>query len=148
TYKGAEVREVHVKQPGFIFVPTYTIHKDWLVVSMYPQAVHGYIARAAGELEVWKPSKRIADTFEKLPKECTSISYSDPRPGLKQILSIAPLIGGAINSFSPETNFDVSSLPNAQEVTRHLFPNVSVTSDDGKVLRLESRASLSLPLDV
>ena len=36
TYKGAEVREIHVKQPGFIFVPTYTIHNNWLVVSLYP----------------------------------------------------------------------------------------------------------------
>jgi hypothetical protein len=148
TYKGAEVREVHVKQPGFIFVPTYTIHNNWLVVSLYPQAIHGYLSRASGEMAAWKPSPRIEKTLGQLPKEFTSISYSDPRPGLKQLLSIAPLIGGAVNSFSPETNFDVSSLPNAQEVTRHLFPNVSITSDDGKTLKQETRASLSLPFDI
>jgi hypothetical protein len=148
TYKDVEVREIHVKQPGFIFVPTYAIHKDWLVVSLFPQSVHGYIARAKGDMAAWKPDPRTEKTFAALPKEVTSISYSDPRPGLNQLLSIAPLIGGAINSFSPETNFDVGSLPNAQEVTRHLFPNVSVTSDDGKTLRQETRASLALPLDV
>ena len=148
TYMGAEVREVHVKQPGFIFVPTYTIQNDWLVVSLFPQAVHGYLARAKGELKAWKPSERVTKMLDQMPKEFTSISYSDPVPGIKQLLSIAPLIGGLVNSFSPETNFDVSSLPNAQEATRHLFPNVSITSDDGKTLRQETRASLSLPLDV
>jgi len=30
----------------------------------------------------------------------------------------------------------------------HLFPNVSVTTDDGKVLRLDSRTSLQLPFDL
>jgi hypothetical protein len=148
TYKGAEVRELHIKQPGFIFVPTYTIHNNWLVVSMYPQAIHGYLGRAAREMPSWTPSARIVKTLETLPKEFTSISYSDPRPSLKQLLSIAPLIGGAVNSFSPEMNFDVSTLPNAQEVTRHLFPNVSITSDDGKTLKLETRASLALPFDL
>jgi hypothetical protein len=148
TYKDVEVNEIHVKQPGFVFVPTYAIHKDWLVVSLFPQSVHGYISRARGEMAAWKPDPRTEKALGALPKEFTSVSYSDPRPGMSQLLSIAPLIGGAINSFSPETNFDVGSLPNAQEVTRHLFPNVSVTSDDGKMLRQETRASLALPLDV
>jgi hypothetical protein len=148
TYKDVEVREVYVKQPGFIFVPTYAIHNDWLVVSLYPQPVHGYISRAKGAMDRWKPDEHTAKALESLPKEFTSISYSDPRPGLTQLLSLGPLIGGAVKSFSPETNFDVSTIPNAQEVTRHLFPNVSVTSDDGKTLRQETRASLTLPLDV
>ena len=34
TYHGVELREVHVRQEGFFFVPTYAIHKDWLV---FPQ---------------------------------------------------------------------------------------------------------------
>ena len=53
-----------------------------------------------------------------------------------------------MNNLSPEVNFEVGTLPNAQEATRHLFPNVSVVTDDGKVLRVESRSSLTLPLDV
>jgi len=77
--------------------------------------VHGYLSRAKGEMAAWKPSPRIAKTLDTLPKEFTSISYSDPRPGLTQLLSIAPLIGGAINSFSPETNFEAAACPNAQE---------------------------------
>jgi hypothetical protein len=64
------------------------------------------------------------------------------------LLSLAPLIGGSVASFAPQLDFDVSTLPNAQEATRHLFPNVSVTTDDGKTLRSETRGSLSLPFDL
>ena len=32
--------------------------------------------------------------------------------------------------------------------TVHLFPNMSVVTDDGKALRMETRASLALPLDI
>ena len=48
TYLGVETREVHVRQQGFFFVPTYAVHKDWLVVALYPQPVMGYLQRAAG----------------------------------------------------------------------------------------------------
>ena len=148
TYHGVEMREVHVAQQGFIFVPSYVIYKDWLVIAPFPQQVQGYILRAKGELTAWKPDQRVQQSLADLPKEFISISYSDPRPTIKEVLSIAPLIAGSVNSFAPDSKFEVGSLPNAQEATRHLFPNVSVTSDDGKTLRLETRASIQLPFDL
>jgi hypothetical protein len=148
TYHGVEMREVHVAQQGFIFVPSYVVYKDWLVLSYYPQSVQGYILRAKGEMEAWKPDERTKKSLEQLPKEFVSVAWSDPRPSVKQVLQIAPLIAGSINSFTPDSKFEVGSLPNSQEATRHLFPNVSVTSDDGKTLRLETRASLVLPIDL
>jgi hypothetical protein len=148
TYRGVELREVHVKQQGFTFTPTFTIHKDWLVVSLYPQPVHGYILRATGEIPAWKPDARVAQALERLPKEYTSIAFSDPRPTIKQLLSLAPFITALANSFSPEQFLDIGTVPNAQEATRHLFPSVSVTHDKEGIVRLESRAALSLPLDL
>jgi hypothetical protein len=142
------MREVHVAQQGFFFVPSYVIYKDWLVIAPFPQQVQGFILRARGDLEAWKPSERVQKSLAELPKEFISISYDDPRPTVKEVLSIAPLIAGTANSFTPDSKFEVGSLPNAQEATEHLFPNVSVTSDDGKTLRLETRASLALPVDV
>jgi hypothetical protein len=148
-YRGVDVREVHVRQQGFFFTPTYAIHKDWLVLGFYPQAVHGYILRANGELNAWKPSQRVRATFDKLPKDVVSVSVSDPRPTIKTVLSLAPLAASLLNSFEKEVGFkiDVGLLPNAHEATKHLFPNVSVLSDDGKTLRYETRASLALPFD-
>jgi hypothetical protein len=148
TYHGVEMREVHVAQQGFIFVPAYVIYKDWLVIAPYPQQVQGYILRAKGDLTAWKPDQRVQKSLADLPKEFISIAYDDPRPTVKEVLSIAPLIGGSINSFTPDSKFEVGSLPNAQEATEHLFPNVAVATDDGKTLRVETRASLALPIDV
>ena len=96
----------------------------------------------------WKPSAKVQGTLDRLPKEFVSIAYFDPRPTLTQLFSIAPLLGTSVNNLSPEVNFEVGSLPNAQEATEFLFPNVSVSTDDGKIIRLETRASLALPLDV
>jgi hypothetical protein len=118
------------------------------VIGYYPPAVHGYIARAKKEMGVWKPNAQAEAVFKQMPQEFISVSYSDPRPSIRTILAIAPIIGATINSFSPEFNFDIGNLPNAQEVTRHLFPNISVTTDDGKMLRVETRASLALPIEL
>ena len=67
---------------------------------------------------------------------------------MKELLALAPIIGGAVRSFVPESKFDVASIPNGHEATSHLFPNVTVVSDDGKALRSETLASLILPFDV
>ncbi len=148
-YRGVDLREVHVRQQGFIFVPSYAIYKDWLVIGYFPHSVQGFILRAAtDEVPVWKPGPRVRASLDKLPKEFISISVSDPRPSVNQLLSIGPIIGQTVNSFAPDIKFDVGSLPNAHEATRHLFPNVTVVSDDGKTLRFETRASLALPFDL
>ncbi len=148
TYRGVEISQVVVLQEGFFFQPSYAIHNNWLVVGYYPQAVQGYVLRATGALPSWKPDAAVQAALAKMPKEMISVSVSDPRPTLKQVLSIAPLVGAAVNGFTKANYIDVGLMPNAQEATHHLFPNVSVSSDDGKVLRLETRASLALPIDV
>jgi hypothetical protein len=151
-YHGVELREFHVRIPGFPFIPSYTIHKGWLAVSFFPQAVQGYVLRANGELPAWKPEESTREALAKLPAEFISVSVTDPRPAVKQLLAVAPLIGGILNSGvfnnGAEGGFDVGLIPNAQEATRHLFPNVEVVSLNGNTLRLETRASLALPLDL
>ena len=147
-YRGVDLREVYVAQQGFIFVPTYAIHNGWLVIGYFPQLVQGYILRATGELPAWKPDASVRQSLAMLPKEFLSVSVSDPRPSVKQILALAPLVGGGVRSFFPDSKFDVGLIPNSHEVCKHLFPNVSVVADDGKVVRIHTRASLGLPFDV
>jgi hypothetical protein len=147
-YRGVDMRHVQVRQTGFIFVPTYAVVDGWLVVSPFPQPVEAFIARARGELPAWKPSPVVQELLRQLPERFVSISYSDPAPTVKQVLSIAPLVGGIVANLNQELGFDVGSLPNTQEVTRHLFPNLAVTTDDGTTLRHESRTSLALPLEL
>jgi hypothetical protein len=117
-------------------------------VAAYPQPVQGYVLRSRGEMAVWKPSPQTVASFEKLPREFIAASYSDPRPSLRQVFSLAPLIAAAVESFNPDLGFEVGSLPNTQEALRHLFPNVSVVTDDGKTVRLEDRGSLILSVEL
>ncbi len=148
TYHGVEVSEVHVRQQGFFFVPTYAVHKGWVVFSYFPQAVQGYILRATGELPAWKPDPRTQAFLDRLPKEFISISVTDPRPTVKQILALSPLIGGMFKSFFPDIKFDVGTLPNGDEATQKLFPNVAVVTSTDTMIRTESRSSLELPFDL
>ena len=41
--------------------------------------------------------------------------------------------------------FDVVLIPHPQEATLHLFPRVTVTTDDGRKVRSETRAALLFP---
>lgn len=147
-YRGVEVSQILVRQEGFIFVPTYAVHKDWLIVALFPQSVQGAILRLNGEIKGWEPNADLKDSLSKLPKEFTSISIVDPRPGVAQLLSIAPMAGGLLRTFVPEAKFDVGSIPNAHVVTKELFPNVTVSEDKDNIVRIESRSSIPMPFDL
>jgi hypothetical protein len=147
-YRGIDMREVRVNEQGFFFLPTYAVVDGWLVMAFFPQPVQGFILRSKGELPGWKPDESVERSLNKLPKEFLSVSVSDPRPSVKQVLSLAPMIGSAVRGFFPETKFDPGLIPNGHEACKHLFPNVTVTSDDGKTTRIMTRASLALPFDV
>src|SRR5262249_14327564 len=124
TYRKAELNEIRVTVPGMFFTPTYTYYKGWFVLSLYPQPVQGFVARMDGELPSWKPDGMLQKSLAKLPKEVISVSVTDPRPVITNILTIAPILASLARGFAPQLEFDVSMLPNANEVTRGLFPNV------------------------
>ena len=148
TYHGVELHEVHVRQQGFFFVPTYAVHKDWLAFSYFPQAVQGYVLRATGELPAWKPDAHTRAFLDRMPKEFISIAVTDPRPTVKQLLALSPFVGGMFKSFFPDIKFDVGTLPNSDEATQKLFPNVTVVTSTENMIRTESRSSLELPFDL
>jgi hypothetical protein len=84
------------------------------------------------------------------PKEYTAISISDPRPTVQGLLSVAPAIMNLANTLLPNVlpgapMFDVGVIPHAQDAVRYLSPNITITTDDGKKIRMETRASLALP---
>jgi hypothetical protein len=148
-YRNVELTQLQINTEGSIYTPTWAIHKGWLIVSLYPQPVQGFILRADGVLGAWRPEGKLKKTLDSLPQEFVGIAYSDPRPTLRLVLSILPAGVSVMNGFlaqhAPQAQFDVSQLPNADEVVRHLFPNVTITTDDGTRLRAETRASVALP---
>ena len=145
SYHGAAIRELHVGVPGFFYTPTFTIYKGWLAISYFPQPVQSYVLRVQGEVPAWQPGPDVSKTLGKMPDTFVGLSISDPRPRLRLLLSLLPIGASVLNSFVPQAHFEVGSIPSADAVTRYLFPNVSVMTDDGKKVRVETRASLALP---
>jgi hypothetical protein len=144
-FRGVDLVEVHLGPS--VTTMTFTIHKGWLVVCNYPQPVHGFIMRTQGDLPTFKIDAKLEKALAAFPKEFNSISVSDPAPGLQLVVALAPPIlsvaNGAIKQFVPGVKtFDVSLVPHPLEATRHLFPTITITSDDGKRLRFDSRSSI------
>lgn len=154
TLKGVEIRELYSRNFGFT-TPTYAIVGDWLVVSVHPAGVQGFILRAKGDLPSWKPDTATAARIAKLPVGC-SLQYCDPTTTVKNMCCIGPIFLGTIdlrNSFRPDNGADfdptdIGLIPNAHELSKHLFPNLTVIRDDGKTIRLEVNESLSVPGEV
>ncbi len=158
---GVEIRELY--SPGFlIFTPTYAIVDDWLVFSLHPQPVQGFIFRAKGELPVWKPDAATALRIAKLPADACGLQYCDPRATVQNLCCVGPLAlntlgtilslgsilgGNRSDNESSYEPFDIGLMPNAHILNKHLFPNLTVTRDDGKAIRIELYESFSLPFE-
>lgn len=149
-YRGVPIFQVMLKTQAELPVLTYTIHKGWFAMANYPQPLYGYILRSKGDLPAWKASAELTKALEAFPKEFTAVSMSDPRPGVEFLFSFVPAVATFANQFLPMADpnlkpFDTSVIPHAREAARHLFPNISVTTDDGRRIRIESRTSFSIP---
>jgi hypothetical protein len=151
TFGGVEICELYSKNFGVI-TPTYAVVGDWLVVAFHPQGVQGVILRTKGEIPSWKPDVDTTARLAKLPKDACGLQYCDPRSTAQNLCCIGPLFLGTFelrNRFR-ETEADYSPVdtglvPNGHELSKHLFPNLTTTRDDGKTIRIEVNESFSLP---
>ena len=154
TLMGVELREFYARGFGVV-TPTYAVVGDWLVMAGHPQPVQGVILRTKGDLEKWKPDAETAKRLAKMPAGC-GLQFCNPKSTAQNLCCVGPLFLGAFglrNAFSEnnETDFnpiDVGLVPNGHELSRHLFPNITVTRDDGTTVRVEVNESFSLPLEV
>ena len=151
-YHGVEVREIYSRGFG-VLTPTYAIVGDWLVVAAQPQPVQGMILRLKGDLERWKPDAETSVRLAKMPSDAVGIQYCHPKSTVQNLCCIGPLIIGTvtrINFGGNETEFepvDIGLIPNGHELSKHLFPNLTYTRDDGRTIRVEVNESFSLPLE-
>jgi hypothetical protein len=150
-YHGGEIMELRLKSnQGEYPNAVLSVHKGWFLYAGLPQAAYGFILRSNNELPSWKADQKLSKALTNFPKEFTGISISDPRPSVQMLLSFAPGVMTIANTALPSVLpgapiFDVSVIPHAQEAARHLFPNITISTDDGKKMRVETRSSLELP---
>jgi hypothetical protein len=149
-YRGGDILELHLKGETSAHLGTLGVYKNWLIYAQYPQPIKGFILRQNGDLPAWKASAELEKVLGQMPEDYTSLAVGDPRPALELLLSLTPTAMNAINAVTRQAmpgapTFDLDLIPHPQEATRHLFPNVTVTTDDGKVIRAETRGALVFP---
>lgn len=152
----------YLEFPAFpIISPAWTVDDKWLVVGLSPQTVDAFIRRVDGKLDRWTPTAEVKAALAEMPSKYTSLTYADPREGLRTAISMVPVIASSLTLFGhraqqfpgapfqqlPESPFSAGDLPPAEVVTRPLFANLSVcTMTDGEI-RWTSRTSLpAIPL--
>jgi hypothetical protein len=141
TYRGADLYVLSRQQQLPIPV-TYTVHKGWLVLSAFPQAVKGYVMRCEGKHRVWQLPPRARAALDKGSEgkgKVAAVSVTDPRPSIAVGLSLLPTF---LAFADPTRSFDVTRIPNAQALNEGLFPGVTVLYDDGDAWRWESHYSI------
>ena len=153
-FRGEEVREFYGRGFGVI-TPTYTVTGDWLVIAVHPQPVQGFILRQKGELERWKPDAETAARMAKMPSDPVGIQFCNPKSTVQNLCTVGPLFVSTFANLRGNQNdnstdfdpFDVGLIPNGHELSKHLFPNLTYTRDDGKTVRVEVNESFSVPLE-
>ena len=150
-FRGVPIYSLKVKGDFIPFTPSVAVYDGWLVVGLFPQTVQGFVMRQKGKISSLKPSALLQRTMKKHGADAggkiVGFSQSDPRHIVKQVVSIAPLIGSLMRSnVKSLKDFDIGLIPNAQSLTEKLSPNVGLIVDDGRSLRVESYATLSIPL--
>lgn len=160
-------RSIHVVQlpaPLAMFSPSWLVDKGWLIIGSTPQTVEAHVKRVDGKLPKWQAPPEIATALKELPQKFVSFTYSDPRAGIRSLLSLAPTgislaeIGmvewrkqreqaGQEVDDSVEFPISAEDVPVAEEVVGPLFPNINVTTVDDDGVRWYARNSLpGLPI--
>jgi hypothetical protein len=143
-FRGAEIHQYQNDSFGNYTMPTLTVYKGYLAIGNYPQGVRGYVLRADGAIPKWKASPAALKALEPFAKEFVSINYSDPDHSLDALVSLLPIVMTAANGAAEKLPglppFDVNSIPHPQTLARPQFPTITITTDDGKKVRSETRA--------
>jgi hypothetical protein len=151
-YHGAQLLQLEISSPQVTSnAVTLGIYKNWLLYASYPQPIKGFILRQEGKLPAWKADESLTKVLKTFPSEFSSISVSDPRPMVQTVLAGTPFVMNLVNTFGSVgaqfagiqgfRPFDLDLIPHAQEATLGLFPNVTISTDDGKRVRSDTRAS-------
>ncbi|MDB5389338.1 MAG: hypothetical protein JWM11_4984 [Planctomycetaceae bacterium] len=154
-------RTVHIVQISgqALFSPSWVVDGDWLVIGTTPQSVEAYLKRVDGKLPKWKPSADLVTAQKMMPQKFVSLSYSDPRSGIRSVLGLAPsgiaLAEMGISEIRKQrqragqdvdetAEFPITpeDVPVAEEVTASLFANVGVCTVDAEGIHWYTRNSI------
>lgn len=150
-YRGGQVLLLYLRfGQTTSLVGSFGLYKNWFLSAQFPQPIKGFLLRASGELPSWEADPKLTQVLAQLPGEYTALTIADPRPTMQGLLATTPFVLNLANTFAGQAlpglrPFDLTLVPHAQEVSQALFPNVTVVTDNGRVIRTDTRASIGLP---
>ncbi|HPD28894.1 MAG TPA: type II secretion system protein GspG [Phycisphaerae bacterium] len=148
TYRGQTIEYFNISGVPLPIAPAWAEFQGRWIMALYPQMVRmeldHLMNRGASLLE--NPDYQRGRKL--LPNGAFAVNYVDTKSGMLQMYSLALPIWQAAAAMLQKENIplDVSMLPSAHTVTRHLFGNVSVSivSEDGALT--VSHGALPVPV--
>lgn len=132
-HEGIEIDTVALQGIPLAVMPSWTSHKDWLVVGLAPQAVTAVLDR----LNLKSPAATSLIESKRFRKYCdhvgeigSSLSYVDLR---STIGGAYPLANMGLQMMAAQAGANGSSMPQLppfDAISEHIFPDISVTRTD------------------
>jgi hypothetical protein len=158
-YRGTPVYVFQSKQQFVPVQPAFAIHDGWLHVALSSQAVQGALYRANDKERALQFSGELRKRIEQHTgrsgeaggsRNLLACSYSDPRPSIKLLVGVLPLLSrvfGVMGQGGFFQNFDTTLVPHAQPITETLSHNFSMLTSDERTLRFDVYSTLPMPID-
>jgi len=123
-YASHRIYSIHLPDSEVFFTPSWCITKEHLVVGMFPQTVREFLSRG----DEFQSLANVAEVKAELEAdgELQMLAYVDTREAVKAIYPMAQvaLRMGSANFLREEIDLDISLLPSASALNRHLQPTI------------------------
>ena len=127
--------------------PTWVLTKDQLIIGLTPQLVSGHLsATSKGSMA---DNEYVKAAFKWNSKPLV-VSYSDPKPGLQTVFSLANQFGPMLSMQAAQqgVNFNLPPLPPMGDIEQHLLPTVTTMGRTANGWRTESHGVIPSGIEV
>lgn len=117
--------------------PTWILTKDQLIIGLTPQLVSGHLSATAKSSMADNEHIKAAFKWESKP---TTVSYSDPKPGLQTVYTLVNTFGPVLMGQLAQQgiNFNLPPLPPIADIEQHLLPTVTTMARTANGWKSES----------
>ena len=137
------MREVnYLDIPNFPIAPAWSVTDKELVLATFPQNVKAYLAHRSNFRSLAETKEVAAAVQSESPP--MAIGYQNTRQLFAILYPIVEIVDKfATSEFAREgVKFDLSAIPSAPSITRHLQPSVSVVRQTREGIEIVSRQTL------
>lgn len=158
---GATPRLTQIRIAGVPVWPAYAVHKGWVVASTGPHPVKAACRRIDGSRGVGEGEKLLSETSDfaaaarRVRRPAAFFTYAEGpdsfRSQYNQMVAMLPVVLMALEQAAEENGAalpecDMTALPTADAIARHLFGSAQTVGGDGEAVFAESFGVLPVNL--